>query len=229
MGAVLLGASSWFFGSLLFRDDSKPSIELTKDPAAQGTGNSPALPSESSSDSTNSRAGVGAALDANRTAALDGRLRTRSEATTQAEISALEIQDAASARGRPFPISQSITRRCTREGANDPTCRASRDFVRDFQVEERNILWARDREERIERSINALGAGRFVIRSLECRTNRCAVEVAANGETYIASLESDAELQRELVAGPATMSFEEGEGGTVMVVTLMGFTRRAAQ
>jgi hypothetical protein len=135
--------------------------------------------------------------------------------------------DAAGAKGRMFPVSPSVTHRCALEKEADPTCTSIRIFISNLQMEPRSIPWARDREQRIEEFVESQGPGRFVIRSLECRTNRCAVEVVGVDEPYSPSLSGDAELEREFISGASTLGFERAPHGQRLVVTVMGYKRRS--
>jgi hypothetical protein len=100
--------------------------------------------------------------------------------------------------------------------------------VTKLSQEPRNIPWARDRQERLEKSISALGPERFSIRALECRTARCAVEVAGKGENYSGEIIDDPALRSELIPSISTFGFEKSEAGEDVVVTVMTFLRQSA-
>ena len=50
----------------------------------------------------------------------------------------------------------------------------------ELQREPRNIVWVRDTEERLEKSLEFSIHDEYVVRALECRTTRCAIEVVSS-------------------------------------------------
>ena len=136
-----------------------------------------------------------------------------------------ELMDARTAIGRPFPVSPSVERECMRAIRPGVTCIATREFLAELSKEPRNIPWARDQERRLEAGINALGPDKYAIRSIECRSTRCAVEVAAN-DVYLGDIEGDPELEQNLLPGIATLALEKGSNGERIVVTVSTFERR---
>ena len=136
-----------------------------------------------------------------------------------------ELEDARTAIGRPFPVSPSVERDCMHASWPDAVCIATRDFLAELSKEPRNIPWARDQERRLEAGINALGPDKFTIRAIECRSTRCAVEVAST-DVYVGEIEGDPDLERNLLPRIATFGVEKGPNGERICVTVFTFERR---
>lgn len=140
------------------------------------------------------------------------------------EISALEVADAKQAVGRKFPLSPSVAQIC----ATDPSemCKALMELLNDLAAESRDILWAREMEERIERAVARPDPGKFTVRAVECRSTHCALEVSAPYEYYLGHFDDDPILSRSLY-GPivGVLGFEKGPAGEKVIVTTMGYER----
>jgi hypothetical protein len=101
------------------------------------------------------------------------------------------------------------------------------EFLEQFAGEPRDVVWAREMEERLAKAIAFPDPERFSVRSIECRSSRCVLEVAAPFEWYLGELDHDRDLSRHL-HGPTVgdLGFEEGPGGEKVIVTVAGFVRQ---
>jgi hypothetical protein len=145
----------------------------------------------------------------------------------QGEVSSLELEDAKSAVGRPFPSSPSVIRTCaTPDSSTSLACKLLMEFLEELVEEPRNIPWAREMEERFEKAIAQPDPEKYTVRAIECRSTRCAVEVAAPHE-YLLGHFDDPVLEKEFW-GPTVgvLAFEEGPNGEKVIVTTLGYLRR---
>ncbi len=143
------------------------------------------------------------------------------------EISALELEDAKSADGRPFPTSRSVTRACATDPAIAQSCLRLMEVLSELSAEPRDIRWARDMEERIEAAVARPDPGKFTVRAVECRSTHCALEVSANNEYYLGHFDDDPLLNRTLF-GPVVgvLAFEKGPDGEKIILTSLAYERR---
>jgi hypothetical protein len=79
--------------------------------------------------------------------------------------------------GTPFPVSASVTARCTRDKI---VCPHVYKKLAQFTQESRDNAWAAQEEADIQTQIESLGPDKYSIRNLECRTTICAVEVSSS-------------------------------------------------
>ena len=145
-----------------------------------------------------------------------------------AQISELELHDARTAVGRAFPLSVSLSRRCSQKEVTTSICDVIGDFLDRMKMERRDIVWAREMEERLEQTVVALDGGTFEIRAIECRSKRCAVEVAAIDNHYGGDIESDPTLDEELIRSTTMFASEKVSGGQERIVTVATFKRASA-
>ncbi|HEV7607435.1 MAG TPA: hypothetical protein VGO61_08870 [Steroidobacteraceae bacterium] len=89
--------------------------------------------------------------------------------------------------GVPFKLSASVTANCQRS----TDCEELDVFLEQMAAEPRDAEWARNMEARIERAVMAGERGKFRIRSLECRSTRCALEVASEVDRVGLGFDSD--------------------------------------
>jgi hypothetical protein len=90
--------------------------------------------------------------------------------------------------GMSFELSESVRENCERsEGA----CKELVRFLVRMTAEPRNATWARDMEARIEKAVLSGERGKFRIRALECRSTRCALEVASEVDRIGIEFDSD--------------------------------------
>src|SRR5882672_3755574 len=141
-------------------------------------------------------------------------------------FNSLELQDAASARGRPFPLSPSIALPCTKgKDSRSLVCIALMKDLEKFRNDERNIVWARLMEERLEVAIERSAPGKYSIRAIECRTDWCIVEVASAMGSYNGEFAGDAELSEILYSNSAAWKTEKSSEGENVRVSVMTFYR----
>lgn len=88
-----------------------------------------------------------------------------------------ELDDSNAVIGRPFPMSESVKSSCPREIAMRSSCIEVLDFLDQMAEEPRDPHWATVMEARLRQWI--LRSGDWTIRSIECRTSACAVEVSS--------------------------------------------------
>lgn len=142
------------------------------------------------------------------------------------EPSALELLDAKSAVGRPFPLSASVMNTCVSMVREKSDCPLMIDFLQEFAREPRDIAWARDSEERLERAITQYDHRQFSVRTIECRTTRCMVEVVADEACLCHFWESKEIGGRLWGPVPGDLGFEKGPDGERIIVTALGYERR---
>jgi len=109
--------------------------------------------------------------------------------TTQPELSEPSLV------GLPFELSPSVRTNCQRwEG----DCKDMDAFLERMKAEPRNAGWARAMEARIEKAVMSGERGKFRIRALECRSTRCALEVASEVESSGVQFDADPALAMDM-------------------------------
>jgi hypothetical protein len=146
--------------------------------------------------------------------------------TENSDPSEFEIRDAGSAVGRRFPLSASVVRTCELPADGKSHCPYLAEFLDAFSIESRDISWARDIEEKLERLIESSESGKFSVRSIECRTTKCVAEVVSRSEFFIDYIEDDPELGKRLRPDAGDLGFEKDVDGTKITVTVLTFHRR---
>jgi hypothetical protein len=127
--------------------------------------------------------------------------------------------------GRPFQLSESVGRTCAGRATGASDCTDLRDFLRAFAQESRDALWATATEKRIASFIVESKGDYANLRQVECRTDRCVVEVEARNSSVIIEFDKDPEL-KDLREGIGDLGFERSAGGQEIVVTLSTLSRR---
>ena len=125
-----------------------------------------------------------------------------------------------------FRLSPSVVEDCQRPPASG--CRPLAEFLEEMARERRDPMWAADMESRLAQLVTRGERHNYRIRSLECRSTRCAVEVASEVDYARVSLVSDDVLDRALrwSAVSAAAWEENPSGGRTTVVTVATWVRR---
>lgn len=122
--------------------------------------------------------------------------------------------------GLPFALSKSVTEACKERG----DCEDLEIFLVKMAAEPRNPDWAPRMERYIVQSIQREEDGALRIRALECRTTRCAIEVASEAQMGIQkSWKFDGELRLEGASGYG----RELERDTAILTKVMVHTWRS--
>jgi hypothetical protein len=129
--------------------------------------------------------------------------------------------------GRPFPLSPSVMRQCVSRLPSESDCPQLMEFLLKFERESRSATWALDMEGQLKKALTHIDPGKFSVRAIECRSNRCFAEVSAPFEWHLGDIDSFPELSARLY-GPVVgnLGFEAGPNGEKIIVTAMGFERR---
>jgi hypothetical protein len=122
--------------------------------------------------------------------------------------------------GQPFQISASIGEGCKNDLIECPLVMAS---VARMVKEPRDIDWAARMEKRLQAVADMQGAGRYVIRNLECRTSTCILEVEVRPGTFP---RYDPAVTADLRPNALVTGSERDASGEVYIVELMDFARR---
>jgi hypothetical protein len=128
--------------------------------------------------------------------------------------------------GRAFPLSESVRRTCAggREGASE--CSELWSFLKSFSAEPRDVSWATAIESRIASFVEESRGGDAKVRKVECRRDRCVLEVEAPFQFIITEFDKDPILSGQLWEGIGDLGFERKSGQPEVVVTVSTLTRR---
>jgi hypothetical protein len=124
----------------------------------------------------------------------------------------------ASRTGRPFPVSKSVRSDCEGESAGVGICVEVIRLLKKFAEEPRDVNWATDMEARIRAFVDG-EAGKFAIRTLECRTSVCAVEVESIYGPYM-GVDYQTQLDSGVEDSVASFGDEEDAQGQDVTITL---------
>jgi hypothetical protein len=127
--------------------------------------------------------------------------------------------------GRPFPLSESVRRFCAGHQAGTVDCPELMEFLAKFSEEPRDEAWANSIEQRMRLLVTQSRPTDARVRQVECRTNKCVLEIEAPDEFVLNEFGSDPLLKRELNEWIGDLGFEYENGRTV-VVTVCTFYRR---
>ena len=106
--------------------------------------------------------------------------------------------------GVSFELSKSVQANCRMWG----DCSDMRAFLERMAAEPRNDEWARAMESRIEKAVMSGERGKFRIRALECRRDRCALEVASEVDNIGPYFDSDPGFNEIMIARPGYFGHE---------------------
>jgi hypothetical protein len=171
-------------------------------------------------------------FDAAKRRAAPGLMQIRRPATRSANSSVTSAESTRQvtagrwAIGFPFRLSASVVEDCQRSPKF--VCRGLEQFLNDMADEWRDKVWAADMETRLERLITRAAGDQYRIRALECRSTRCAVEVASEVGYARVSLVSDDALDRALRWSGASAAAweEEPSSGIRTIITVATWQRR---
>ncbi len=80
-------------------------------------------------------------------------------------------------------------------------------------------------ENRLKEFVRRAEGEGIVLRSLECRTTRCAMEVESPHSHFLGETEKDPDLAGELLPGMGALGFETGPQGEKLVVIILTYFR----
>jgi hypothetical protein len=132
----------------------------------------------------------------------------------------------ASAIGKPFRVSDSVTRFCATRPIV-PMCEAFAPRLAELLAEPRDARWAAPVEALIARSMLVDGKPWVQIRALECRRTLCALEYAVPADDLDHDVDGNAELEQfmEPVSGVVVPEPASGPGKSRMVSVLIWLRR----
>jgi hypothetical protein len=136
--------------------------------------------------------------------------------------------DASRERG-PFHLSASVADSCKPPGNPAAFCRDLQRFLAELSAEPRDAEWALTMEARIGSSLRVKGRPVGEIRSLECRSTRCAVEYVVDPE-HVEQVDGDAQLELSMEPRTGGLAYESGGAtGRHLLVTVMCWQKRRDQ
>ena len=130
--------------------------------------------------------------------------------------------------GRPFPVSATVLssrERCLKSDPHPENCNVVFRDLEQFSKESRSVPWATDMEFRLRSHVEKVGDLRYAVRSLECRTSLCALEVTFTHDVFF-GLSYDESMSLGLKNGWVEFGFEPAPGGQRIVVMLRTYRRR---
>lgn len=131
--------------------------------------------------------------------------------------------DATAVIGRPFPVSTSVMTACRSLGR---TCAEELEgLLQQFAQEPRDPAWATDIEAKLRHRVMTVEPGKFLVRSVECRTSLCALEVASIYGRYPRSASDDV-LSDGLFHSDSIFGYETDSSAARITITLALFERR---
>jgi hypothetical protein len=151
-----------------------------------------------------------------------------SQLPNEAEIasnSSSYLADPRAVVGREFPISDSVRASCIRNREGTACEDETIDMLERMAKEPRDLLWAPQTERRLSDLIRSR-TEEVEIRAVECRTSICAIEVASTFGPYLAGLDADALLSRNLREWGGMHAHEPVIGGARTTITVLVYERR---
>jgi hypothetical protein len=128
---------------------------------------------------------------------------------------------ACSRESRQFELSASLRNFCSQDQIL--MCEQTNSFLAAMANEARDDTWANDTETHLRRAFEAAGQGKVELRALQCRSTRCALEYAVDGQAIDAGFEMNPDFPASIE--PATGAFTY-ELSPRKVVVAMCFTRQ---
>lgn len=132
-----------------------------------------------------------------------------------------EFDDPKTVIGRPFPISESVKAVCRRE-EEDGLCLEALKVLAQMAEEPRDARWAAATETCLREWLSQ--SGEFTIRSVECRTKWCAIEVTSLYGPY-PGIRSGDPLDGKLSNWGPMFGYETNPSSTRVTVTVFMFKR----
>jgi len=129
--------------------------------------------------------------------------------------------DPAAVVGRHFPVSASVIAGCKSRGG----CPNLDEQLDKFAQEPRDLAWAADVESKL-RALVMASSGQFAIRSVECRTSLCAIEVASLSGPFLSGISLNPALRALLYSGYGAFGIERDASSAKIVVTLLTLERQ---
>ncbi len=129
--------------------------------------------------------------------------------------------------GRPFPVSQSVEASCERlSGRRGTICDDVYVFLERMAKEPRSPVWAAQMEAKLREHVASSQQGTFIIRTVECRTTVCALEVESHvGRPYHGTLRPGDALYKVLSDEIVAHGYERAPDGNRITITLVPYTR----
>lgn len=214
-------------------DERRPAVDLSSDPAHSAQGAQELAPRRVRAGADPRESSQVPPLDAASASSPNAaKSRTYASGSVPAEQGSPENTDSypqveEDVAGRPFPLSPSVMRQCVSRLPSESDCPQLMEFLLEFERESRSATWAHDMEGQLKKALTHTDPGKFSVRAIECRSNRCFVEVSAPYEWNLGDIDSFPELSARLY-GPiaGNLGFEAGPNGEKIIVTAMGYERR---
>jgi hypothetical protein len=127
--------------------------------------------------------------------------------------------DPESVIGRPFPVSKSVD-----EGCTESYCSEWRGLLGKFAQEPRDPRWAAQTEADL-RALALAEPEKYTVRSVECRSSLCVIEVASLFGGF-SGIPTTSALYGKLFNGGAEFGFERDPSSARITVTVQTFERR---
>jgi hypothetical protein len=130
--------------------------------------------------------------------------------------------------GRPFPTSASVENGCKNlSKSGQDACSETHGLLARMAQEPRDPVWARGTEAKLRELILATESGKFVPRTVECRTSLCVVEVVSQYAPFPGDIPRDNPLSGELsLADIGIFGHERNAQGEPVTVSVVPFQRR---
>jgi hypothetical protein len=120
---------------------------------------------------------------------------------------------------RDFPVSPSVKAACASYLASGrDLCDKENELLMKFARESRDPVWANLTEQKLMRFVASEG-DKFRVRSLECRSSVCAMEVESKVGPYL-GIGYEREKTHSLHDDKSIFGYERGDGGVRITVTL---------
>jgi hypothetical protein len=124
--------------------------------------------------------------------------------------------------GIPFAVSDSVEVVCKRRRVN--LCEMIHEDLTSLSHEARDLAWAPKIESLIRNKVSSQGPDTYSIRSVDCRSTICAVEVESTADAYI-STNYNFQVANGLAEGRKAFGEEVDASGHRVMVSLIVFVR----
>ncbi len=121
-----------------------------------------------------------------------------------------------------FPVSASVQKLCQQPAG----CEGLKAALREVEHEPRDSGWATDMEKDLKEYAQSLGSNKYTVRSVECRTSLCAIEVAFLADLLPFALPHDSPLGSRLSATESWTGKEINQLGAAVTVMLSIYRRQ---
>jgi hypothetical protein len=141
---------------------------------------------------------------------------------------AASLSDGKEVIGLPFPTSASVESGCMNlSKPGQDACSETHGLLARMAQEPRDPVWAPGTEAKLRELILATESGKFVPRTVECRTSLCVVEVVSQNAPFPGDIPRDNPLNGELsLADIGIFGHERNAQGEPVTVSVVPFQRR---